>query len=177
MRSERDRADVEEFVAVCSGRLLGTADLLIGDPDRAEQLLVRALAAAWSSWRRLDAPPETYVRQVLVARATTRWRPVGPGRPAAGDDRLRRALAGLTRRQRAVVVLLWYDGLDEEDTAAALGCSAATVATVASAALVRLGVSPGPQVDVLRRDLAALVDRSPGPRTRRLIEAMDDRAV
>jgi RNA polymerase sigma factor (sigma-70 family) len=56
---------------------------------------------------------------------------------------LRRALLLLTPRQRAVIVLRYFEDMSERDTADTLGCSVGTVKTLASRALVRLRAVPG----------------------------------
>jgi RNA polymerase sigma factor (sigma-70 family) len=58
-------------------------------------------------------------------------------------EMLRRALLSLTSRQRAVIVLRYFEDMSERDTADALGCSVGTVKTLASRALVRLRAVPG----------------------------------
>jgi RNA polymerase sigma-70 factor (sigma-E family) len=128
------RSDFEEFVAVCSGRLLRTAYLLTGDSDVAEELLQTGLTKAWSSWQRLDAQPEPYVRRVMVTSYTDwwrrRWQPRQPADLPEGDEALGEvwvSLGRLSRRHRAVVVLRHYDGLAEEDIAEMLGSTVGTV--------------------------------------------------
>lgn len=150
------RPDFEEFVVVCSDRLLRTAFLLTGDRARAEDLLQTALARTWFAWNRLDAPPETYVRRILVTTYTTWWRrrrrperpapgrPRGPGGDLAGTQDLWAALDRLPRRERAVVVLRYFDDLSEADTAELLGCSPGTVKIRTAKALARLRVDPAP---------------------------------
>ncbi len=150
------RPDFEEFVAVCSGRLLRTAYLLTRDAALAEDLLQTALTKAWFAWHRLDEQPEPYVRRILVNTYATWWRrkwrgerpterlPERPGAEGAPEDRhdLWVALGRLPRRQRAVVVLRFFDDLSEADTADALGCSVGTVKSQTSKALARLRVDP-----------------------------------
>jgi hypothetical protein len=104
VRSRADpRADFDEFVAVCSGRLLRTSYLLTGDLRRAEELLQRALARARVAWPRLDRQPELYVRRLLVEATAPWWK-----------DRAR-------SQRRAVLVLRHFDDLSEDDTAELLG--------------------------------------------------------
>ncbi len=151
------RPDFEEFVVVCSDRLLRTAFLLTRDRALAEDLLQTALAKAWFAWNRLDAQPEPYVRRILVNTYATwwrrRWRAEQPAEElperAGGDDAgfamthdLWVALGRLPRRQRAVVVLRYFDDLSEGDTAEVLGCSAGTVKSQTSKALAKLRVDP-----------------------------------
>jgi RNA polymerase sigma-70 factor (sigma-E family) len=152
-----DRAGFDEFVATRSQALLRTAYLLTGDHGLAEDLLQTALAKSWFAWARIDGPPEPYVRRVLATTYATWWRrrwrgerPTGdlPDRPAAAGrsvedrDALWRALATLPRRQRAVVVLRYWEDLSEAETAAALGVSTGTVKSQASKALATLRRHP-----------------------------------
>jgi RNA polymerase sigma-70 factor (sigma-E family) len=149
-----DRSGFDEFVATRSAALLRTAYLLTGDHGLAEDLLQTALAKCWFAWGRIDGPPEPYVRRTLVTTYATWWRrkwrgerPSGslPDRPdpsgtATVEDRdaLWRALGTLPRRQRAVVVLRYYEDLSEADTAVALGISTGTVKSQAAKALAAL---------------------------------------
>ena len=158
MSTRRDaRPDFEEFVVVCSDRLLRTAYLLTRDPALAEDLLQTALTKAWFAWRRLDEQPEPYVHKILVNTYATWWRrkwrgerPTGelPERgQVTGDGPETRhdlwvALGRLPRRQRAVVVLRFFDDLSEADTAEVLGCSVGTVKSQTSKALAKLRVDP-----------------------------------
>ena len=158
MSTRRDaRPDFEEFVVVCSDRLLRTAYLLTRDPALAEDLLQTALTKAWFAWRRLDEQPEPYVHTILVNTYATWWRrkwrgerPTGelPERgQVTGDGPETRhdlwvALGRLPRRQRAVVVLRFFDDLSEADTAEVLGCSVGTVKSQTSKALAKLRVDP-----------------------------------
>lgn len=153
------RVDFDEFVAARSGRLLRTAYLLTRDHDLAEDLLQTALTRAWSGWSRIDGEPEPYVRKVLVNTYASWWRrkwrgeqptetlPDGPAAPShavgpeTGHD-LWTALGRLPRRQRAVVVLRYFDDLSEAETARLLDCSVGTVKSQASKALAKLRVDP-----------------------------------
>ncbi len=158
MSTRRDtRPDFEEFVVVCSDRLLRTAYLLTRDPVLAEDLLQTALTKAWFAWKRLDEQPEPYVRTILVNTYATRWRRRWRGeRPTrdlpeprsangAGPETrhdLWVALGRLPRRQRVVVVLRFFDDLTEADTAEVLSCSVGTVKSQTAKALAKLRVEP-----------------------------------
>ena len=148
--------DFDEFVAARSGRLLRTAYLLTHDHALAEDLLQTALTRAWSSWSRIEGQPEPYVRKILVNTYASWWRrrwngeqptadlPEAPADSTDTDARhdLWSALARLPRRQRAVVVLRYFDDLTEAETAAALGCSVGTVKSQTSKAFAKLRIDP-----------------------------------
>jgi RNA polymerase sigma-70 factor (sigma-E family) len=156
------RADgFSDFVAARGRALLRTAWLLTGDWPLAEDLLQTALAKTYLAWGRIraDEHAEAYVRRVLVTTYSTWWRRRWRGevptesmpdlalsRDGFSDvdtrDSVRRALAELPRRQRAVVVLRYYEDLTEVQTAEVLGCSVGTVKAHASRALARLRQSP-----------------------------------
>ena len=158
-----DRESFDEFVATRSTRLLRTAYLLTHDRALAEDLVQTSLAKAWFAWARIDGQPDAYVRRVMVNTYSSWWRRrwngeeataelpergVGSGhRPADDvrvDDRtdLWRALARLPRRQRAVVVLRFYEDLSEAETAEIMQCSVGTVKSQASRALAKLRIDP-----------------------------------
>ena len=153
-----ETVDFDGFVAARSGRLLRTAYLLTRDHALAEDLLQTALTKAWFRWSRLDGDPEPYVRKILVNTYASWWRrrwngetpteelPEGPGdaqaEAAAGSHDLWTALGRLPRRQRAVVVLRYFEDLSEAETARLLDCSVGTVKSQASKALAKLRVDP-----------------------------------
>jgi RNA polymerase sigma-70 factor (sigma-E family) len=150
------KAGFDEYVAARSGRLLRTAYLLTRDHDLAEDLLQTALTKAWFAWSRIDGEPEPYVRKVLVNTYASWWRrkwrgeeptetlPDGPAAIADGpaSTDLWTALGRLPRRQRAVVVLRYFEDLSEAETARLLDCSVGTVKSQASKALAKLRVDP-----------------------------------
>lgn len=136
-----------EFVRDRSTPLLRTAVLLVGgDRGHAEDLLQGVLERMYVRWDRIDGPPEAYARRALAHAAVHRWRtrrrrpelPMldpDPGGVATCDgaaavdlrDALVRALLTLPPRQRAVLVLRYFDDLPEEEIALALGCSVGTL--------------------------------------------------
>jgi len=150
-----------EFVAARSAVLLRAAWLLTGDAGRAEDLLQTVLATVWPQWPRIAAGgnPEAYVRRALYTTYLSwwrrRWRFEQPAvqLPEAGDrtdlardsadrDAVRRALARLSKQQRAVVVLRYVEDLSVAETADVLGCSIGTVKVQASRALNALRGDP-----------------------------------
>jgi len=155
----------EDFVRARSGSLLRTALLLTGQSRaEAEDLLQIALERAYRHWPRISGSggPERYVRQILARASTDRWRrlarrpeqampaadygPVAPDRTSeiADRDYLLLALASLPPRQRAVLVLRYFDDLSEAETARMLGCSLGTVKSQAARGLARLRAAADP---------------------------------
>jgi RNA polymerase sigma-70 factor (sigma-E family) len=148
-------AEFEKFVAGSGRRLLRTAVLLSGDLGHAEDLVQTALERTARHWARLDGAPEAYARVVLTRLSTDRWRrrssrvdevfvdpPEHGTRDLAAEVVVRQslitALKMLTPRQRAVLVLRYFDDLSELQTAHALGVSPGTVKTTASRATAKL---------------------------------------
>jgi RNA polymerase sigma-70 factor (sigma-E family) len=144
------------YVAARRRALLRSAWLLTGDWHLAEDLLQTALAKTYLAWRRMDEP-DAYVRRVLMTTYVTWWRrrwrgeqPTAnlPETAARGEDtdlrhQLYAALRELPRRQRAVVVLRYFEDRTEAETAAALGCSVGTVKSQNARAMARLRASAG----------------------------------
>lgn len=157
---DRDaRVSFEEFVHARSASLMRTALLLAGqNRAEAEDLLQVALERAYRHWSRAceSGAPERYVRRILANASADRWRKLarhpeqaltaadgGPGVPdqtaeLADRDLPLRALAELPPRQRAVLVLRYFDDLPEAEVAEMLGCSLGTVKSQAARALARL---------------------------------------
>lgn len=151
-----DDPPFEQFVAARGSALLRTALLMCGGsrPD-AEDAVQGALEKAYRHWGRVEGDPEPFVRRILVnlliSRAR-RWKvlrevqmaePPEQSVPAADDtvvlrDVLIHELYRLPPRQRAVMVLRFWEDLSEAETAAVLGCSVGTVKSQASRGLVRL---------------------------------------
>jgi len=151
----RDDGSFVEFVELRGSALLRTAQLMCGTRHDAEDALQTALEKAYRHWDRVDADtdPEPYVRKILVNLVISRarrWKILReihmarlPEVPASGPDvELRGALISelqaLGPRQRAVLVLRYWEDLSENETAELLGCSVGTVKSQASRALTRL---------------------------------------
>jgi RNA polymerase sigma-70 factor (sigma-E family) len=146
------RDDFEAFVAARYAALLRTAYLLTGHHQDAEDLLQQTLVKAVGAWRRIEGDPEPYVRTILVRQNVSRWRhrrwrelsadvlPEVRVVAEGVEDRLalHRALGVLAPRQRAVIVLRYYEDLTEAETARALGVAVGTVKSQARDALRRL---------------------------------------
>ncbi|MFG3638818.1 SigE family RNA polymerase sigma factor [Micromonospora sp. NPDC047762] len=145
-----------EFVAARSAALLRTAYLLTGDWATAEDLLQTALTKTYLAWKRLGGieAVEPYARRVMVNTSTSWWRrrwhgerptEVLPERAGVDEieqqldrDLLWRHLRELPNRQRAVLVLRYYEDMSEAQTAAMLDISPGTVKSQASRALATL---------------------------------------
>jgi RNA polymerase sigma-70 factor (sigma-E family) len=151
--------DFDEFVAGNLEQLLKTAYLIAWDAGEAEDLVQECLLKIARRWPRIRgmAQPRAYARRILVnlalddARDRARRRGELDGAPAVADGRARDllvgletraelldALARLTPRQRAVLVLRYFNDLTEAQTAEVLGCSPGTVKSNASRGLARL---------------------------------------
>jgi RNA polymerase sigma-70 factor (sigma-E family) len=120
--------------------------------------LQTALTRAWLRWSHIADDPEPYVRKIIANTYASWWRrrwnaedatAEVPERPygdayVAVDERIElwRALRRLPRRQRAVIVLRYFDDMTETMVAEALGCSVGTVKSQASKALEKLRVDP-----------------------------------
>jgi RNA polymerase sigma-70 factor (sigma-E family) len=150
-------ADYAHFVRSRTPALLRSAYLLTGDQHLAEDLVQEALARTHRAWHRLERPEnaEAYTRTVMYHAHVSIWRrpkvaEVLPGDldpEPAGDDpaedavqrlTLRRALLALTAKQRAVIVLRYFEDRTEAEAAQLLGVSVSTVKTQNGRALDRL---------------------------------------
>ena len=151
MRSSDPSATFDAYVTARYASLTRTAYLLTGNHHDAEDLVQTALVKAVGVWRRIQDRPDAYVRRIMVNENISRWRrhrgrevvvqdvPEGVVVDTADDTiALRQALARLAPRQRAVVVLRYYEDLTERETAAVLGIGVGTVKSQARDALGRL---------------------------------------
>jgi len=154
-----EREQFEEFMTSRWPGLVRLAFGLTGDRWLAEDLAQTALASAYASWWRVRKAddPDAYVRRILINASRSRWRrhrvaeqPAATAPEAAVadpttsvDDRsvLLGALQQLPQRQRAVVVLRYWEDLTDAQTGALLGCSASTVRSQAARALAKLRAS------------------------------------
>jgi RNA polymerase sigma-70 factor (sigma-E family) len=158
MRRDPDHGELERFLAEHGERLLHIAIVLTGSRADGEDLLQAALERLLPRWRTIAADAaESYLRRTLYNLAADGWRRRGAWRrafpllrtPDAAPrtdamaevdlrDALVRLLIQLPPRQRAVIVLRYWEQLTEAETAALLGCSAGTVKSAASRGLQRL---------------------------------------
>jgi RNA polymerase sigma-70 factor (sigma-E family) len=156
---ERGQAaeDLERFLAQRGKPLLRAAVLLTGSQHAGEDLLQAALERLLRHRATVSGNPEAYLRRTLYHLAADGWRrqglwrrkylllrPLQPGIAQDGTDEvdrrdaLIRLLLKLPPRQRAVIVLRYWEQLSEAEAADVLGCSVGTVKSAASRALARL---------------------------------------
>ena len=156
-RSSDDRAAFDAFFSHHYRELSRFAYLLTGEHAAADDITAEALAEAWRHWNRVAAAdlPLAYVRRIVANLAADRtttlvrerrsWRLWAIGRKdrieapditAAAD--LREALLRLPARKRACVVLRYYYGLSERETASTLGIAVGTVKSQSSRGLEEL---------------------------------------
>lgn len=152
--SDEDR--FAEFVQVHSASLFRTAFLVSGDYQRAEDLVQATLLRLYQRWTQVEAMdrPLAYARAVLVSQSMSWWRRRSSHEPplAAVDEpswgghvdelaeheRVWKAVLSLPPRQRAVVVLKYYEDLSEHAIAQTLGMAPGTVKSHTYAATRRL---------------------------------------
>jgi RNA polymerase sigma-70 factor (sigma-E family) len=164
--------DFREFVLARRKPLLRTAWLLTGDWHAAEDLVQTALVRCYPHWRRFAANnPDAYVRRAIVNVYASSWRrrwrgeiptanlpeiSVEPDEYSAVDQRhvVLTALGQLPPRQRATLVLRYYEDLSEAETAVTLGCSVGTVKSQTAKALAQLRTN-GVLIDIaIQREVA-----------------------
>ena len=164
MGHEPDRRSLERLLDERGQDLMRAAVALTGGRADAEDLLQAALERLLRNWRRVDTDPEGYLRRTLYNLAADGWRRRGrwrgrlaefrahaPAETGSDDvaavdlrDALVRLLYQLPPRQRAVIVLRYWEQRTEAETAALLGCSEGTVKSAASRGLRRLRELAGP---------------------------------
>jgi RNA polymerase sigma-70 factor (sigma-E family) len=156
-RTQDKDADFEAYMSARQPSLLRTAYLLTGDRHTAEDLVQTALAKLYLSWDKVQdrGVLDGYVRRILVNENNSLWRRAWKRREFSTDtlpdhqavtDRadegqsaaLWEFVQTLPRKQRAVVVLRYYEDLSEAEVAETLGISVGTVKSQASRALAAL---------------------------------------
>ena len=146
----------DSFVAARLPALVRFAYALTGDLGHAEDIVQTALVKTYlATRRRAPESPEAYVRRAIVTANVSRFRrrrvvetlvdvvpdtSATPDRSTHGDSQraLAEVLAGLTPRQRTVMVLRYQEDWPEAEIAAAMGVSPGTVKTLASRAMAAL---------------------------------------
>ncbi|NYG59450.1 RNA polymerase sigma-70 factor (sigma-E family) [Nocardioides daedukensis] len=149
--------DFAAWISARQSRLFRTAYLICGDRHTAEDLVQTAAAKLYLAWDRVSARGEVdaYMRRIIVNEHNSLWRRPWKRREVAADqlpetayadvpgdpleaDRLWAAVRDLPPRQRAVIVLRYYEDLSEAEIAAALDISPGTVKSQASRAIASL---------------------------------------
>ena len=169
MRESPDSMELEQFIAVRAEHLMRTATLLAGSREAGEDLLQTALERLVPRWRSLNGDPEGYVRRTMANLAVDGYRRratwqrklpllrAGSARPddpmAAVDlrDALVRAVLQLPPRQRAVLVLRYWEQMSEAEAAAELGWPEGTVKSATARGLRRLREITAAWEDLMER--------------------------
>lgn len=167
--ARRDDSDFLEFAGACRDQMWRTAFLLCGDRERAADITQEALIRLYVAWPRLDHDGglRRYVRKAVTSAAvdlarkrSSHERPTDqPGERSDADATeavperllLMKALAQLPPRQRACVVLRYYEDLGVEEVAGVLGCRPGTVKSQTARGLVALRaayVAAGGDLDI-----------------------------
>ena len=154
--SRRDPAAFAEFVAARSAALYRSAYLMVGERGLAHDLLQEALTKTYVAWPRLRDPgkAEAYTRKAITTTAISWFRRKSwserpsdtlpersvEGHAALVDERdvVWTAILDLPPRQRAAIVLRFYEDLTEAQTAEAMGCAVGTVKSQVSAGIAKL---------------------------------------
>jgi len=166
-----DKAQFAEFARARAGALHRAAYLMVGDAQLAQDLVQEALTKTYVAWPRLRDPrnAEAYCRRAITTTAISWFRRKGwnnerpsaqlPETPerahdtaVAERDALWRALQDLPPRQRAALVLRYYEDFTEAQTAEAMGCAVGTVKSQVSSALAKLRERLGDDVELLSID-------------------------
>jgi len=170
-RAETANADFVDFVHARQHALLRFAYLLTSDHHTAEDLVQTALAKTYLSWDRLRdrGALDAYVRRIIVNENASLWRRAWrrnerstdelpdprsayQGRPEQDPterDAMWRVVQRLPTKQRAAVVLRYYEDLSEADTAAILGCSIGNVKSQTSRAIAAMRAAVTADPDLL----------------------------
>src|SRR5688500_14111526 len=156
-RAAAKDAEFSGWMAARQPALMRTAYLLTGDHHSAEDLVQTTLAKVYLSWDKVHRREviDGYARRILINENNSIWRRPRKKREVSSSeipDRLGRAdeydegqsdalwqfVQTLPTKQRAVIVLRYYEELSEAEIAEALGISVGTVKSQASRALASL---------------------------------------
>ncbi len=155
------RVDFESWLVAREHALQRTALLLTGDPHSAQDLVQNALTKLYLAWDRIEQRDrvDAYARRILVNEHRSSWRRpwrrhevttddlpdarAESSEPAGDRDAVWAFVATLPPRQRAVIVLRYYEDLTEAETADLLGITRGTVKSQAHRALAALRATLG----------------------------------
>jgi RNA polymerase sigma-70 factor (sigma-E family) len=168
-----DRTQFADFAVARAAALHRAAYLMVGDAQLAQDLVQEALTKTYVAWPRLRDPrnAEAYCRKAITTTAIgwyrrKGWRNERPTERVRGDDpglaghetaiverdAVWRELQQLPPRQRAALVLRFYEDLTEAQTAEAMGCAVGTVKSQVSAGLTKLRDRLGDDVELVASD-------------------------
>lgn len=141
-----------EFVLARQGRLRRAAYLMCGDAALAQDLVQEALITLAQKWESVDHP-DAFVRRVIYRQRVSWWRRtrrelttevlpehgVDDGADTrARDAEIHEVLRGLPPRQRAALVLRYFEDLTEAQTAEVMGVAVGTVKSLSHQAVARM---------------------------------------
>ena len=155
-QTQRD-AEFEAYMAARQPSLLRTAYLLTGDRHSAEDLVQTSLAKLYLSWDKVRKRElvDGYIRRIMVNENNSLWRRAWKRKEITTDEvpehrsvtdrhdhgqnaALWSFVQTLPKRQRAVIVLRYYEDLSEVEAAEVLGISVGTVKSQASRAIASM---------------------------------------
>lgn len=141
------------YVAMRWSMLYRLATLLVGD-EHADELTRAALVRAYLSWPEVQesASADGSVKRIMARESLE----LDPGATHSGDD-LWAQIAGLLPRQRSMLVLRHYEGLDDGEIADALGCPPSTISSES------LALETGIDLPELSRELTRRSDEAVPP--------------
>jgi RNA polymerase sigma-70 factor (sigma-E family) len=170
VRDPQDVAAFTDFADAHAGGLFRTAYLVLGDHQLAQDLVQESLVKTYVAWPRIrdHGKAEAYARRTIVTTAIS-WRrrrsfherpletlpetaATDPTDGVDARDALWHRLASLPPRQRAAIVLRFYEDLSESQTAELMGCSVGTVKSQVSTGLARLRTEAQPDMAPLSSD-------------------------
>lgn len=181
--------DFERYAEARAGALLRLAYLMCGDAQTAEDIVQEALVHAHRRWDRITraGDPHRYVRRIVVNEHRSRRRrraatevvlpheQLPAGSHADGQDALAdrdlawRVMGGLPARQRAVLVLRYFEDLPDTEIAATLRIAPGTVRSLAARAFAALrahpdladyAAPPTPSAPVSRQPISIIKEQS-----------------
>lgn len=169
--TRKAKREFEAFVSSCAGPLFRSGYLMTADTSETEDLLQETLFKVARRWHRVRSmeQPLAYARRILInlvldgAKARARRHEEleladdlevvdqGAVRVLSGIDNQAEfiwALAALSRRQRAVLILRYWDGLSEAEVADLLACPIGTVKSSAARGMTELRRMLGKRSDI-----------------------------